>query len=106
MAALPCPFVVDTCSHGALVVALHWHSRDVVSVTVPVPPFAPMVTFAGPSEIPHRCSDGPSAVVEPDPQAIWTAASRSKAGTLRESTLVTFDDRIEHRPIRRCHATL
>jgi hypothetical protein len=105
MVPLPCPLAVDKCNHVAVVAAVHWHSRDVVSVTVPFPPAALIVKLAGPSVIPQRCSVGETSVVDPEPHAAsMTAATQKSAGTTRAVTPDTLNFGIEHPSVRRAHA--
>src|SRR5262245_15698403 len=70
----PCPVRgVRLLIQGASVEAVQAHSDCVVTVMVPVP--APAATWGGPTSVTsHLAGDGPTDVVEVEPQATATSA--------------------------------
>ena len=64
----PWPLVVFNRSHGAAALAVHWHSREVVTVTEPDPPAASKTSVPGLMVRAQRCADGAVSVVDPEPQ--------------------------------------
>ena len=63
----PWPLVAPSRIHGAAALAVHWHSREVVTVTEPDPPAASRMSVPGLMVRAQRCADGAVSVVEPEP---------------------------------------
>ena len=63
----PWPLVVPSRIHGADALAVHWHSREVVTVTAPEPPAASRVRVPGLMVRAQRWTDGAVSVVDPEP---------------------------------------
>jgi hypothetical protein len=83
--AAPWPLVAVRLTHGASVDADQVQSRDVATVTVPLPPLAGSSDVLLVTEISHFSPDGPVTlvVVEPHPSAAQAMASALPRRSLR-----------------------
>ena len=86
--AAPCPLVAVRLTHGASVDADQVQSRDVATVSVPVPPLAGTSAVLLVTEISHFSPDGPVTlvVVEPHASAAHAVASTAARKNIRVRT--------------------